>query len=52
MLLQIQNEESLRSYVERNIYMGWKQPHMELFERLSKYSIGTADVKVIASVLN
>lgn len=52
MLLQIQNEESLRSYVERNIYVGWKQPHVEIFERLSKYSIGAADVKVIASVLN
>lgn len=51
MFLRIQSEESLRSFVERNIYLNWKYPSVKIFERLSKFSLKTHDVGIIAAAM-
>lgn len=51
MLLRIQREESLRSYVERNIFLNWKVSSVRQFERLSKFRLETVGVRKIASAM-
>ena len=44
MLLRIQRDESLRSYVERNLYVHWKSPAVDFLRELPycHYDNGTA----------
>ncbi|NVZ75196.1 hypothetical protein HX859_09895 [Pseudomonas gingeri] len=51
MLLRIHSDESLRSYVERNLFLNWKDPAVDGLSRLSKYALCSMEVKVIASIL-
>lgn len=49
MLLRIQEDETLRSYIERSIYLGLREKHVDLFKRFSEYSIGSGNIRAIAS---
>ena len=51
MLLRIQEDETLRSYIERSIYLGFREKHVDLFKRFSEYSIGSGNIRAIASEL-
>lgn len=51
MLLKIQQDESLRSYIERNIYLELKERHVDVFKKIPKYSISSSNVRTIASEL-
>jgi len=52
MLLRIQPEESLRSYVERNLYLGSNQPQLAVLNQMSKCYVGISEAKAIATVMN
>lgn len=50
MPLQIQPEESLVSYVKRNLFLNWSSPQAGIFEELAtRYIFKTSDVQRIAA---
>lgn len=51
MLLRIQSEESLRSFIARNIYLNWKNSSAKIFESISRLQLVTDDVKAIANAM-
>lgn len=51
MLLRIQREESIRSYVERNIYLNRNDSSVNVFAQLSKFSIRSYEIKNIAKTM-
>jgi len=51
MLLTIQRDESLRSFVERNLYLSWKQPLDRIFKKYPKACPTSRDVIQLASML-
>lgn len=51
MLLRIQSEESLLSFVARNIYVNRYDPEVKDLGRLSNIAIGSREVKLIASAM-
>lgn len=48
MILLIQPDESLRSYIERNIHLNWRNP-TGLFESLSRFSLSSMDLRKITA---
>ena len=51
MLLRIQRDESLHSYIERNIVLNWMDPVGEFFKAFSKSSFYYFELKTIASAM-
>lgn len=51
MLLRIQSDESLRSFIARNIFLNWHDPEIKALDRLSKFAVCSNDVKVIAAAM-
>lgn len=48
MILRIQPDESLRSYIERNLHLNWRNP-AGLFESLSKLSLSSMELRKITA---
>lgn len=48
MHFRIQSDESLHSYIDRNIVMNWKEPSAEFFKALSKSVLRFSEIKKIA----
>ncbi|MFV3368808.1 hypothetical protein ACNFH5_11610 [Pseudomonas sp. NY15435] len=51
MLLRIQRDESLRSFIARNLFLNWNGPEARAFDRLLKFSIRTNEVREIAAAM-
>ncbi|UVM05102.1 TniQ family protein [Pseudomonas laurylsulfatiphila] len=52
MLLQIQADESLTSYVRRNLFLNWRGGGMEVFKQLANRSeFRSSEVKMISSAI-
>ncbi|NUT74147.1 hypothetical protein HNO86_03720 [Pseudomonas sp. C1C7] len=51
MLLQIQSGESLHSYIDRNIFLNWKDPSADFFRPFSKTVLLFSELKTIASAM-
>lgn len=49
MILRIQPDESLRSYIERNLYLNWRNPNAKVFGSFSRFSLRSADLRKIAA---
>jgi len=52
MLLKIQGGESLRSYLERNLYLCRDDPEVKEFKNISKFYMRQGTVEMIASALD
>lgn len=51
MLLRIQKEETLRSFLERNDLLNWGNPDMEFLSRISRAKIEFKQIKEIAEAI-
>lgn len=51
MLLRIQSDESLRSFIARNLFLNWSGPQAKVLDRLSKSVVTSYDVKIIAAAM-
>lgn len=51
MLLRIQKEETLRSFLERNDLLNWGNPDMEFLSRISGAKIEFKQIKEIAEAI-
>lgn len=51
MLLSIQQDESLHSYIDRNIFLDWQGPAAIFFKQFSKSVLSFGELKTIASAM-